>query len=346
MRNSAARFLSLLLVVLLVFAMSTTGLAAEGKPLLTLQDASGHPVRGGKVTVQVHATVPGVVADGKITVRYPGESLRFLEAKAGTAWPEDADLSLQVNAEKENTVILAFAGVDAAEAGELVVLTFAALDETGGTIAVDPQKSYVTGGEAYSLEASTVVAVGCPSERFTDVDRSRYYHEGVDYVVGKGYMIGVSDTLFAPERDTDRAMLVTILYRMAGSPQVTGKMPFTDVKEGRYFYDAVLWASQNGIAKGMTQTLFAPLRAVTREQMVTFLYRYAKDIGVDTTNQGSLDDFKDVGSVSRFAKEAMTWAVATELIQGVGEQTLAPKASSTRGQIATVIVRFETVNLA
>lgn len=72
MRNSAARFLSLLLVVLLVFAMSTTGLAVEGKPLLTLQDASGHPVRGGKVTVQVHATVPGVVADGKITVRYPG----------------------------------------------------------------------------------------------------------------------------------------------------------------------------------------------------------------------------------------------------------------------------------
>lgn len=346
MRNSVARLFSLLLVVLLVFAMSPTGYAAEGQPLFTLQDASERPVRGGKVTVLVQATVPGVVADGKLTVRFPGESLRFLEAKAGKAWPEDADLSLQVNAEKENLVILAFAGVEAAKAGDLVELTFEALEEAGGTIAIDPQKSYVTGAEAYSLEAGTTVAVSCPSEKFTDVDRSRYYHEGVDYVVGKGYMIGVSETLFAPERLTDRAMLVTILYRMAGSPRVNGKMPFSDVKEGRYFYDAVLWASQNGIAKGMTQTLFAPHQAMTREQMVTFLYRYAKDRGVDTTNQGSLEDFKDAGSVSRFAKEAMTWAVATELIQGVGDQMLAPKAGSTRGQVATVIVRFETVNLA
>ena len=151
-------------------------------------------------------------------------------------------------------------------------------------------------------------------------------------------MIGVGDTRFAPESKTNRAMVVTVLYRMAGSPEVTGDMPFADVSEGRYYYDAILWASQNEIAKGMTETLFAPNKLVTREQLVTFLYRYAGFKGVD--------EFVDAGKVSNFAKEAMTWAVATELIIGVGDEKLEPKATSNRGQIATVIERFETVNLA
>ena len=96
----------------------------------------------------------------------------------------------------------------------------------------------------------------------------------------------------------------------------------------------------------MSDTRFVPNAPVTREQLVTFLYRYAKLQGVDTTNQGSLDGFVDAGTVSSFAQEAMTWAVATELILGMGNQYLEPKASSSRGQIATVVERFETVHLA
>lgn len=344
MRNHAKRLLSVLLAVVLVFAMSLTCLAAEEKPLLTLNPPEG-VAQGGEVTIRIDATADGVVADGKLAVSYPSASLRFLKAGTGAAWPEGEDLNLQVNADQEDTIILAFAGAEAAKAGTVFTLTFEALSEAGGTVAVMPQNSYVTGAEGYSLEASAPVAIYCPSERFTDVDRSRYYHEGVDYVVSKGYMIGISDTRFAPETKTDRAMLVTILYRMAGSPQVSGTMPFTDVKTGRYFYDAILWASQNGIAKGMTEHIFAPNLAVTREQMVTFLYRYAKFQGVDTTNQGSLDGFVDAGNVSPFAQEAMTWAVATELILGMGNQQLEPKTSSSRGQIATVVERFETVHL-
>ena len=335
----------MLLAALLVFSLSLTGFAAEEKSLLSLSQ-SEDVVKGGKVTIQVDTAVDGVVADGKLTVSYSGTSLRFLEAQVGAAWSEDENVSLQVNAEKEDTVILAFAGVEAAKAGTVFTLTFEALEEEDGTVAVLPQDSYVTGAEDYTLDASTAVQVSCPSEQFTDVDTSRYYHDGVDYVVNKGYMIGVGDTRFAPESKTNRAMVVTVLYRMAGSPEVTGDMPFADVSEGRYYYDAILWASQNEIAKGMTETLFAPNKLVTREQLVTFLYRYAGFKGVDTTNQGSLEDFVDAGKVSNFAKEAMTWAVATELIIGVGDEKLEPKATSNRGQIATVIERFETVNLA
>ena len=106
------------------------------------------------------------------------------------------------------------------------------------------------------------------------------------------------------------------------------------------------WAYEHDIAQGMSDTRFVPNAPVTREQLVTFLYRYAKLQGVDTTNQGSLDGFVDAGTVSSFAQEAMTWAVATELILGMGNQYLEPKASSSRGQIATVVERFETVHLA
>ena len=186
----------------------------------------------------------------------------------------------------------------------------------------------------------------CPSKVFSDVDTSLWYHEGVDYVVRNKLMIGVSETLFHPNHNLTRGQLMLILYRMVESPEVDGKSPFTDVAEGQFYSDAVAWAYEHEIAQGMSDTRFVPNAPVTREQLVTFLYRYAKLQGVDTTNQGSLDGFVDAGTVSSFAQEAMTWAVATELILGMGNQYLEPKASSSRGQIATVVERFETVHLA
>ena len=161
MRNNAKRLLSLLLAALLVFSLSLTGFAAEEKSLLSLSQ-SEDVVKGGKVTIQVDTAVDGVVADGKLTVSYSGTSLRFLEAQVGAAWSEDENVSLQVNAEKEDTVILAFAGVEAAKAGTVFTLTFEALEEEDGTVAVLPQDSYVTGAEDYTLDASTAVQVSCP----------------------------------------------------------------------------------------------------------------------------------------------------------------------------------------
>ena len=185
----------------------------------------------------------------------------------------------------------------------------------------------------------------CPSRVFADVDTSRWYHEGVDYVVREKLMNGVSETLFHPNHNLTRGELVTVLYRMAGTPAVEASTPFTDVAEGRFYSDAVAWAYENEITEGVTDTLFAPNTDVTREQLVTFLYRYAQRKGLKTDAAGSLDQYPDAGSIGNFAVEPMTWAVTNGIVDSL-DGKLAPKASSTRAQIATVIMRFETADLA
>lgn len=339
MRNNVKRLVSTLLVVALVFALSITTFATGEKSLLTLTGTTG-AVMGGEVTVTVDAAKGGVVADGKLTFTYDSAKLRFVGAEAGAAWPENADLSLQVNGSKQDTVIIAFAGVQAAEAGTVLSLNFTALDEGQSTVSLDQENSYVTDAEDYTLAAEATVEVTCYASQFTDVNLSRYYHTGIDFVMANGLMQGIGGNLFAPELGADRAMLVTILYRMEGQPQVTGEMPFADVAEERYYYDAILWASQNGIAKGMTETLFAPSKPVTREQMVTFFARYAAQNGISLEAESDLSKFVDGSKVSNFAKESMIWAVEVGLIYGMENSTLQPKGTSTRGQLATVIERY------
>ena len=185
----------------------------------------------------------------------------------------------------------------------------------------------------------------CPSKAFSDLDCSRWYHEGVDFALAKGFMNGMDTGIFSPDTNITRGQLVTVLYRMAGTPAVEASTPFTDVAEGRFYSDAVAWAYENEITEGVTDTLFAPNTDVTREQLVTFLYRYAQRKGLKTDAVGSLDQYPDAGSIGNFAVEPMTWAVTNGIVDGL-DGKLAPKAASTRAQIATVIMRFETADLA
>ena len=180
----------------------------------------------------------------------------------------------------------------------------------------------------------------CPSKSFTDLDAKRWYHQGVDYALSHGIMEGMSGSLFQPDGILTRGQLVTMLYRMAESPAVEGKTPFTDVAEGSFYTEAVAWAYSNGIVKGMTATTFAPNASVTREQLVTFLYRYAKLQGEDVTVTGELKGYTDTDKLGDFAMEAMTWAVENEIINGMGGGKLAPKDTATRAQFATVLMRF------
>ena len=179
----------------------------------------------------------------------------------------------------------------------------------------------------------------CPSKAFVDLDTARWYHAGVDYVLRQGIMEGVGGNRFQPDGALTRGQIVTILYRMANSPSVSGKFPFTDVKEGRYYTEAVAWAYENGVVLGMTDTLFAPEAPVTREQLVTFLYRYAKLTGADITAGGSLEAYPDAGRISTYAAEAFAWAVEKKLVNGMGGQ-LVPKATATRAQVATILLRY------
>lgn len=178
---------------------------------------------------------------------------------------------------------------------------------------------------------------------FTDTDDKAWYSDHVDYVYEHGIMNGSGATTFSPDRTMTRAELVTVLYRIAGSPEVEGKLPFTDVEEGSWYSNAVLWASQNRIVNGVGNNRFAPTDNITREQIATILYRYTQSLSAEMTEGAELTVFPDSDTVADFALEGLSWAVAEGLITGTasgGVTTLSPKASATRAQLATIISRY------
>lgn len=177
--------------------------------------------------------------------------------------------------------------------------------------------------------------IECPSAKFTDLT-AKWYHEEVDEALWRGLFVGVSETTFQPGGKMTRGQFVTVLYRMAGSPAVTGTTPFTDVKEGSYYASAVAWAYTEGYVKGVTDTTFCPDAVMSREMVVTILWRME---GAQASGQ-SLDAFDDADSVSGYAKTAMAWAVEQGLIRGVSDTSLAPGASITRAQGAVLLIRY------
>lgn len=181
----------------------------------------------------------------------------------------------------------------------------------------------------------------CPSASFTDVNTNAYYHAGVDFVVSNGYMSGTTDTTFSPKKTVTRAMVSTILYSMAGKPAVEGTNEFTDVPEGAYYENAVIWAKEIGITAGVSETEFAPGKAVTRQDLALFLYKYAKMCGMDVTSHfDSLAQFEDLDQVSGYALTAVKWAVAEGILGGTSDTTLSPKATAQRGQLAVMLLKL------
>lgn len=175
---------------------------------------------------------------------------------------------------------------------------------------------------------------------FTDVKESDWFFKGVEYVVDKGIMSGVSENEFAPAGKLTRAMLVQMLYNMESRPACDAENAFMDVPVGQWYTDAVIWANDAKIVSGMGEGLFAPNMEITREQMVAMLYNYAKYKGYDVTASADLSKFADNASVSTWAQPAMQWAVAEGYISGMGDSQLAPQGTATRAEIASVIMRF------
>ena len=175
---------------------------------------------------------------------------------------------------------------------------------------------------------------------FTDVKETDWFFKGVEYVVDKGVMSGVSENEFAPSGKLTRAMLVQMLYNMESRPACDAENAFMDVPVGQWYTDAVIWANDAKIVSGMGEGLFAPNMEITREQMVAMLYNYAKYRGYDVTASADLSAFADTASVSAWAQPAMQWAVAEGYISGMGDSQLAPQGTATRAEIASVIMRF------
>ena len=202
------------------------------------------------------------------------------------------------------------------------------------------QKSTPILGHTYVNNVCTVCADVFP---FIDVPEWEWYRPAVEYCYARKLTNGTSANTYSPEDTLTRAMLVTILYRMAGAPKVEFKGVFTDVADGQWYSSAIQWGYDNGIVKGTTVDTFEPESDVTREQMVTFLYRYAKYVGCDMSKAETTDisGFVDDHTISDYAVEGFRWAIGVGIVNGVGENKLEPLGTATRAHVAQLIMKFD-----
>lgn len=213
----------------------------------------------------------------------------------------------------------------------------------------------VLGGDGYyyiTMPASDVTAVAvwrsvcplgdkCPTKDFTDNPVTYWAHNDIDSVIALRLFKGTSGTTFGPDIVMSRCMLITVLYRLEGSPDVTGyENRFTDVDADGYYYNALLWGSHNNISNGYSDGRFAPDDPLTREQLVTFLHRYANYKGYNTDVYTDIGGYSDAAKVSPFARESMCWAIGAGIVNGTGNNTLSPQDSALRAQVAAMFNRF------
>lgn len=189
-----------------------------------------------------------------------------------------------------------------------------------------------------SFKAETPAPVALP---FTDVKSGNWFYDAVKYAYAQGLMTGTSATTFAPNGTMNRAMIVTVLYRLEKSPAVTGASKFTDVPAGQWYSDAVAWAAANKIVNGYDETTFGPMNAVTREQMAAILFRYEQAKGLENvTLEENLNRFPDQNKISAYAIPALQWAVGQKIINGNADGTLDPTGTATRAQVAQIFTNL------
>lgn len=176
---------------------------------------------------------------------------------------------------------------------------------------------------------------------FTDVKEDNWFYGDVEYVSENGLMNGVEETLFAPNEKLTRGMLVTVLYRKEGEPAVNKSIPFSDVDMNAYYANAVIWAQQNGIVKGVEETLFAPNAYITREQLATIIYRYAKFKEKAPVGAWAIRlDYSDLEEISEYALEAVMYCTKDGIMQGREGKCFAPADNATRAETAAILHRF------
>ena len=178
---------------------------------------------------------------------------------------------------------------------------------------------------------------------FSDVKKDDWFYDAVAYAQSKGLMDGIGNRKFDPEGTATRAMVVTILHRLHGSPDPGDTTSFSDVVPGSWYEKAVKWAATQNIVNGYDGVRFGTNDPITREQLVTILYRYADYSNFDTSARADLSAYHDYSSISAYAKQSIEWASAMELIQGVSETELSPQGTATRAQIATILTRFSII---
>lgn len=189
-----------------------------------------------------------------------------------------------------------------------------------------------------------VKAIGTKTEEeeiFKDVKKNDWFYEAVNYVYEKKLMNGTGKNEFSPNISTTRGMIVTILYRLEGSPKVENST-FTDVASTEYYAKAVAWGEANGIVKGYGEGKFGPNDLITREQLAAIMYRYSNYKKYDTSvgEDTNILSYNDISELSEYAVPSMQWACGAGLVNGIGDGKLAPKGNATRAQLATILMRY------
>ena len=313
----------------------------NNEPFYTILDSNGNIVRD--ITLKkAETTKPGGSSGGG------GSSVKSYDVTVKAAENGKVETSKK-SASKNTTITLTVTADEGYQMDKLTVLdskngTIALTDQNNGKFEFKMPDGNVTVEATFvkkAVEEEKPTGEKPETKAFADVSANAWFKKAVDYVNGKGLMSGVDENNFGPELLTNRAMLVTILWRMEGCPTSEQATTFTDIKATDYFYNAVLWAAENKIVSGVSETSFAPNDSITREQLAAILYRYAAYKGYDVTQGGmAVREFSDYEKISRYARSSVAWAVNAGIVSGKGNNTLDPSGVATRAEVASMLMRF------
>lgn len=355
------------------FTISTTSEAVaevDGIGYATFQDAVDAVENGG--TIKALKNIDSTVSGNKTFTVNTNSNTVILTAASGYNLTKNNNVytvSRQHSGSSSSGTTTTYAvNVNAATNGAVAADKKTASKGTTVTVTASPSKGYVVdavkvvdkdgkdvavtgkdGKYVFTMPASAVTVTGSFKAEtpapvalpFTDVKSGNWFYDAVKYAYAQGLMTGTSATTFAPNGTMNRAMIVTVLYRLEKSPAVTGASKFTDVPAGQWYSDAVAWAAANKIVNGYDETTFGPMNAVTREQMAAILFRYEQVKGLENvTLEENLNRFPDQNKISAYAIPALQWAVGQKIINGNADGTLGPTGTATRAQVAQIFTNL------
>lgn len=284
---------------------------------------------------------------GEADVKAAEKVRGFIEGYTPKTWNAGELLTLEQGAS-----FVLYEGSGAVHEGALMDVTVGRPVNAGD--AVEAGHRYIATGKSgagvrassagrFGTQGTVKIEAGDEPLPFTDVKTGEWYYDAVRFVYNKAYFSGVTENAFAPNTSMTRAMLATVLYRVSGAQAPEKGESFTDVPAGLWYSDGIAWASANGVVNGMGGGTYCPDLAVTREQLVTMLYRYQTNRKGDVSAKGSLADYPDGDSVASWAGKAMEWATGAELVKGRNTGYLDPKGTATRAEVATILQRFDAL---
>ena len=300
-------------------------------------------------TLQGAMSVPAVVENGRTIVGFFGTDNKFApqsgQLNIGNLVFKYVGNDVQTVTVLETSLTKLDAGKTTAQTETRKTPIAITVSRPSTTEPADPSPPGGGGGGNNSISPDAIIITDDETPMasvmpFTDVKEGDWYYEAIKYVFDKSLMNGVSGTLFAPNSNLTRAMLVTILYRLEGSPVVTTSASFTDVPSGQWYSDAIAWAETNDIVNGYGNGRFGTNDNITREQFAVIMYNYAVKKGHDISAAADLSAYTDADSISSWALGAMKWANTEGLIMGRTATTLAPRGTATRAEAATILMRF------